>query len=552
MTWADPGSRPSDRPAVMDQDPQCPTRHAVLATGYMVAASHPAVAAAGARVLSNGGNAIDATLAMAAMCWIALPGQCGVGGDAFALVREPDGSVWTAGGSGYGPDGGDPGFYRGRGLSAIPLTGPLAAAVPGAMAALAVLHGRGATRALDELWAPAITSAERGMPCTAKTRADIIQNDGLLRGDAGTRESFLPGGRVPAIGEAIRQPRLASTVRVLARDPARFYRGDLAERAVTALTAGGAPFSGEEWALSGAAVMEPAITGRYGGLVLHETPMPTPGWMVLQQAALCDRQLTGLEWLGADAVHWLAGAARRAFRDRFERCGSDSGRWRELLTGQAVAAGRRDLLACRTPMVTGVRPDGDTTSTVAVDAQGRAVSFIQSLALTFGAGMTVPGTGIVLNNRLGRGAYLVDGHPNEVRPRRRPLHTLNAWLLADDRGRLHHIGNTPGGDGQVQWNMQLVSHLADHGLDPQQAVSAPRFTVYPGSDADAIGAPGELRCESRLGERTLAGLAQRGEAVRALGPWAAGGSALVISADHHRGCLAGAADPRQDGIALGI
>lgn len=536
----------------MNRDPQSPVRHAVLASGHMAAASHPAVAAVGAHVLSSGGNAIDATVAMAAMCWIALPGQCGVGGDAFALVRDPDGSVWTAEASGYGPDGGEPGFYRGRGLSAIPLTGPLAVAVPGALAALAVLHGRGVTRALDELWLPAITSAEGGMPCTAKTRADIIQNDGHLRGDSGTRESFLPGGRVPVVGEAIRQSQLAATIRLLARDPACFYLGDLAERAVSALVAGGAPFSGEEWVMSGAAVAEPASTGRYGRLVLYETPLPTPGWMVLQQAALCDQQLATLEWLGADAVHWLAGAARLAFRDRFERCGSDNDRWRELLTGQAVAAGRRDLLACRTPMVTGVWPEGDTTSTVAVDAHGRAVSFIQSLALTFGAGMTIPGTGVVLNNRLGRGAYLVDGHPNEVRPRRRPLHTLNAWLLADERGRLRHVGNTPGGDGQVQWNMQLISHLADHGLDPQQAVSAPRFTVYPGSDADAIGAVGELRCESRLGETILAGLAQRAEAVRVLGPWAAGGSALVISADHDRGCLAGGADPRQDGIALGI
>ncbi len=139
-----------------------------------------------------------------------------------------------------------------------------------------------------------------------------------------------------------------------------------------------------------------------------------------------------------------------------------------------------------------------------------------------------------------------------MRPRRRPLHTLNAWLLTDQAGRLRHVGNTPGGDGQVQWNMQLISHLADHGLDPQQAVSAPRFTAFPGSDANVIGAPAELRCESRLGDAVLAGLRQLGEQVRTLGPWEAGGSALVISADHDRGCLAGGADPRQEGVALGV
>ena len=143
---------------------------------------------------------------------------------------------------------------------------------------------------------------------------------------------------------------------------------------------------------------------------------------------------------------------------------------------------------------------GDTTSTVAVDNDGRAVSFIHSLALTFGAKFTVPGTGVVLNNRLGRGAYLIPGHPNAVAPRRKPLHTLNAWIVTDDAGELLHIGNTPGGDGQVQWNMQLMSHLLDHGLDPAEAVSAPRFTVFPGSDADVIGKPAELRVEATISE----------------------------------------------------
>ena len=532
--------------------PGWPARRAALAGEHMAAASHPAVAAVGSHVLAGGGNAIDATLAMAAMCWVALPGQCGVGGDAFALIREPDGAVWTVCGSGFGPDGADPGFYRELGLQAIPLQGPLAVAVPGAMAAVAALHARGATRPLAELWLAAVRAAEQGLPCTAKTRADIIEHRAGLAADEDTRHSFLPGDRVPEVGALLRQHQLAASMRMLAADPAAFYRGSLAERATSALRAGGAPFSGQEWEACAEAGVGPALTGSYGGLVLHQTPPPSAGWMVVQQAALCDRELGGMAWLGADAVHWLAAAARQAFADRRERCGSDSPGWRELLTDTAVAQARRRLRTGAVTSAAGVVADGDTTSTVAVDGEGRAVSFIHSLAFTFGARVTIPGTGIVLNNRLGRGAYLLAGHPNEMQPRRRPLHTLNAWLLTDQAGRLRHLGNTPGGDGQVQWNMQLISHLADHGLDPQQAVSAPRFTVFPGSDANVIGAPSELRCESRIGEAALAGLRRLGEQVRTLGPWEAGGSALVITADHDRGCLAGGADPRQDGVVLGI
>jgi len=142
----------------------------VLAERHMAVSSHPAITLAGVQVLAAGGNAIDATVAMAAMCWLALPSQCGVGGDAFAVVRDPDGTVWTVGGSGFGPDGGTPEFYRPHG--AVPVAGALSVAVPGELAALEALHARGATRSLAELWAPAVAAAERGLPCPAKTRND--------------------------------------------------------------------------------------------------------------------------------------------------------------------------------------------------------------------------------------------------------------------------------------------------------------------------------------------------------------------------------------------
>ena len=417
----------------MTRDWPAPQRNAVLTADYLVASSSPAVSGVGERVLADGGTAIDATLAMAAMCWLALPSQCGVGGDAFAIVREPDGSVWTVGGSGFGPDGGDSAFYRERGLAAVPVSGALAVAAPGGVAALSALHARGASRPLGELWAPAIAAAGGGLPCSAKNRADILDHEAILREDAGAERAFLRDGRAPQIGERLPQPELAHWIRRLAADPRDLYTGELAQRAVAALVEAGAPFSGDEWAASGEALVGPAITGRYGGLTVHATPLPTPGWMVLQQAALCDDALGDLPWLGAEAVGLLAAAARLAFRDRWERCGSDTDAWQALLEPDAIAAARVAL--GRPTAAAGIRLDGDTTSTVAVDAEGRAVSFIHSLAFAFGAKVTVPDTGIVLNNRLGRGAYLVEGHPNEVRPRRRPLHTLNAWLATDDEGR---------------------------------------------------------------------------------------------------------------------
>jgi gamma-glutamyltranspeptidase/glutathione hydrolase len=517
----------------------------------MVSSSHQQVSSVGRQVLNDGGNAIDAALAMAAMSWLVLPGQCGVGGDLFAVVREPSGRVWTVGGSGFGPDGGDLDFYRSQGLRTLPLEGALAVAVPGEAAGVAALHAQGATRSLAELWAPAIAAAERGVPCTAKTQSDIQDHLAALRNDEGARRVLLPGGQVPGVGQLVVHPELGATMRTLAEDPTSFYTGALAERAVEALRSWGAPFSGDEWQAGLQVAVEPAITHEYAQHVVHQTPPPSPGWMVLQQAAICDGWLSGLPWLDAESIHVMAGAARTAFDDRVERCGADGDGWRDTLTVESITAAQERIALDLLPRGRAAVKGGDTTSVVAVDAEGRAVSLIHSLAFTFGSRTTIPGTGVLLNNRLGRGAYLKAGHPNEVKPRRRPLHTLNAWIVTDSSGRLRHVGNTPGGDGQVQWNMQLISHLLDHGKDPQQAVDAPRFTVYPGSDSDVLDHPEELRCESRVGQEVLDRLRHRGHDVRSEGPWGAGGSAIVISVDHEHGTLWGGADSRQEGVALG-
>jgi gamma-glutamyltranspeptidase/glutathione hydrolase len=528
-----------------------PARPSALSTGGMVSSSHPAASFAGARVLAEGGNAIDATLAMAAVTWLTLPGQCGIGGDAFAIVREPDGRVWTVNGSGFGPDGGTPDFYRAKGLSSIPLDGPLAVAVPGAPAALAAMYEHGATTALDALWEPAARLAENGLPCSAKTSRDVREAFDAIRTDAGLAATFAARSTAADVGDRLRSPDLARTIRRLAHDPASFYHGELAERAVTALTAGGAPFSGDEWAAGATVEPEPAITQRYCGTTVHQTPLPSAGWMVLQQAALCDGVVGPMPWLGIEAIDWMSGAARLAFRDRLELRGSDNNGVQDVLAPSRIQVQRRQLASSVGDTSAFSVLAGDTTSTVAVDADGRAVSFIHSLALTFGAKFSIPGTGVVLNNRLGRGAYLFSGHPNEVAPRRKPLHTLNVWIVTDDLNELLHVGNTPGGDGQVQWNMQLLSHLIDHGLGPHEAVSAPRFTVFPGSDADVIGQPDELRVEATTSESVRDELRARGHRVVVQPPYGAGGSAQIISRDE-RGILSGAADPRQEGVAIGV
>jgi len=534
--------------------PLSPSKHrgVVRSAGGMVASSHTLASLVGARVLADGGNAVDAALAMAAMTSVVLPAQCGLGGDAFAVLYDAGRRQYRAvHGSGVGADGGSVGFYRDHGFDAVPQRGALSVAVPGAVACMSAMHSGYATMELARLWEPACAAAEAGVPLTSGNVADATEHRDLLGADQEASRTYLPDGGVGRPGQLLRQPDLAATLRAVAGDPRSFYTGEFAERALSVLQDAGAPFSGDEWRRQTAEVVRPPSV-EYAGARVYTTGIPTPGYAVLQQAAILDSLLAPCEWLGSAAVHLMAGAARRTITDRVRAVGSDGDAWQRLLTDEAIAEARATVLAGQeTPSAAGMR-DGDTTSLVVVDRDGNAVSFIHSVAFTWGSGVMVPGTGVLLNNRAGRSFFLDDSHPNGVAPGRRPMHTLVAWIAAGSSGAPTLVGGTPGGDGQIQWNMQLLSHLLDHGLDVQEAVEAPRFTVYPGTDADTIGKPEELRCEDRLGPFTVDALRRLGHVVKLVGDWGAGGGAQVIAIDHLEGTLAGGSDPRRDGCALGI
>ncbi len=286
------------------------------------ASSHPAASFAGARVLADGGNAIDATLAMAAITWLTLPGQCGIGGDAFAIVREPDGSVWTVGGQRLRARRRHVEFYRETGSAVIPLDGALAVAVPGAPAALGAMHARWRHPLAD---GPVGTGGPAG-----RERATLLGQDrddvrrGVARDRAPTPDSravYAPDGAAAAGRErGCRSPtwrgpsrhwRATCTVSTPASSPSRRSRRSRRRGAVQ---------RGRMGRRRRRCRPEPAISGHYAGAVIHQTPLPTPGWMVLQQAALSDGVVGFSRGSASDAIDRMARAARLAFEDRFATC----------------------------------------------------------------------------------------------------------------------------------------------------------------------------------------------------------------------------------------
>jgi gamma-glutamyltranspeptidase/glutathione hydrolase len=524
----------------------------------MVASAHPAAALAGIAVLERGGNACDAAIAVAAVEGVVLPMMCGLGGDAFVLVHDARrGELLGYNGSGVAAAGATPDYYRSQGLTKMPLDGVHSVGVPGALSVYEAIWRRHGTLPWAELWAPAIRLAAEGLVITEHVSHRIAERADVLARFPDSARQFLPGGRVPSPGTRWAAPDLARSLGVVAeRGAEALYRGELAERLLAFLGREGARFQPDDFARQEAVSYAP-ISTTYRGLTVHETAPVSQGFLLLEQLNILEGfDLAALAPLSADRLHLLVEAKKLAFADRNRHAGDPAFvRWPlERLIGKAHAARRRGEIDPRKagdPAGAGLDEHGGDTSYFAVaDRDGNAVSFIHSLSASFGSGVVAGDTGITLNNRAGRGFSLEAGHPNVLAPGKRTMHTLNAYLVTRD-GRPWLCGGTPGGDQQTQWSVQTLTGLVDHGLGLQDAIEAPRWQSFPGTDPANLGLPLAVRVESRVPEATRQELADRGHVVETLGPWSGGGAVQLVQLDHEHGVLRGATDPRAGGLALG-
>lgn len=528
----------------------------VVGSRGVVATAHPLATLAGVEVLRAGGNAVDAAIAAAGVACVVLPQMCGPGGDAFLLTYEAErGRVTAISGSGPAPRAASPEVYRQRGYHTMPREGILSVSVPGAVDAWVRALALAGTRPLAELLEPAISYAEEGFVVTPSLAADIWSQRVKLQADPVAREVFLPGGEPPRAGEVLRQPDLGQSLRRLARDPADLYRGELARRLLACSQAGGGLFAPEDLASYASEVGDPLAT-TYRGMTVFQTTFPSQGFILLEGLNILEGFDLGVPDT-ATAVHLMVEAQKLAFEDRLRFAGDPRrvpfplGR---LLSKEYAARRRREIDPdrARPGWYPGAdRSDGDTTYLAVADGRGNAVSLIQSLSLAFGSGVMVPGTGILLNNRAGRGFTLMEGHPNCLGPGKRTVHTLNCYMVFRG-GELWLVGGTPGGDGQPQWNLQILVGLVDRGFDPATAVEFPRWTSYPGTDPAHWGEPEELRVEARMPADVVAELERRGHPVRLVGPWAGGGAVQLVLRDPTTGVLTGVSDPRAEGVALAL
>lgn len=454
----------------------------VFAPHGMVATSQPLAAQAGLDILRNGGNAVDATIATAALLTVVEPACTSIGGDAFALVWDGK-ELHGLNGSGRSPSNLTAERVRERHQEAIPEHGWLAVTIPGVPKAWRDLHQRFGKLPFQKVLEPAISYAERGHPASPISvwhwRWQVEEVHSKLQGDefAAFMDLYAPDGKPPGVGEMWRSADMAHSLRLIAEtDSAAFYSGVIAERIVEFSQATGGFITQYDLEHHSSTWVEP-ISTNYRGFDVWEIPPNGQGISALIALNILEGfELGSMERNSPESFHLQIESMKLAFADAHRYVG-DPERvpipTQELLS-KDYASTRRKLIGHEAlDPESGYPVSSDTVYLCAADSDGMMVSFVQSSFDGFGSHVVVPSTGIVLQNR-GSAFSLDPHHPNFLEPNKRPFHTIIPGFLTKDGSPIGPFG-VMGGHMQPQGHVQMVVNTIDYKMDPQTSLDQPRW-----------------------------------------------------------------------------
>jgi len=525
-------------------------RSEVYSTKGIVATSQTLASTAGAQVLARGGSAADAAIAANIVMTVVEPMSNGIGGDLFAIVRDAKtGQIQGLNASGPAPAGLTIKLLKDAGHKEMPQFSIHSATVPGCVRGWADLHAKYGRLPWADLFAPAIYYAENGFPVTEL----IAQHwSGAFKKLAADPDAapLLPGGKPPAFGQVFRNPELAAALKLIAKDgPNAFYKGPIAEAILAKSRKLGGTFAASDLATFQSEWVS-TLSTTYRGWTVHEIPPNSQGLAALSMLNIMELfDLPKLDYQSPQALHIQIEAQKLAYAD-LARYVADPRVSKVPVAGLLSKdyAKRRAALIDQTQANCSpgegepLQSEGDTIYLSVVDSDGNLVSLIQSLYQGFGTGIAVPGYGFHLHNR--GGLFTLDeAHPNALAPKKRPFHTIIPALM--EKGDRHISFGIMGGLNQAQAHAQFVSRIADHGLNLQQALEAPRFTREKFTSGCSI------LLENRFPATTVSDLAGRGHQIRSVGPYSlsmGGGQATEFNSTTK--VKSGGSSPRKDGAAV--
>jgi gamma-glutamyltranspeptidase/glutathione hydrolase len=528
------------------------SRSEVMAMNGMVVTSQPLAAEAGLEVLHAGGNAFDAAIAAAAAINVVEPEATGIGGDMFVIAWvAKEQRLVALDAAGRAPGGATLEAYRKLFGSRMPRDGIHSAVVPGAVDGWSVLLERYGKLGLAQALQPAIRIAEQGFPLTERIGGEWQAAAAALAKDPDTARVYLPGGKTPGWGDLFRNPELAGALRLIAKDGRdAFYKGPIAQAILAKSQALGGSFQPGDFDKIHARWVDPISTS-FGGYTVHAMPPSTQGFAVLEMMNMlevCPAKL-GLDpaRLGprsADYWHLMVEAKKLAYAD-LERFAGDpdySAVPVAKLTSKDYAAQQCARIDMKKAAATGRAAPalGGTAYITSADKDGNIVSLIYSVYSIFGARVTVPGYGFVLNNR-GNAFSLDPASPNALAPGKRPFYTIIPGFVTKEGKPFFSFGVMQG-EQQAQGQAQVLANLLAFGANVQSASDAARFNHQQ--------RPNELRLESGLYDLVGADLAARGHKVLRTDGSEMGGYQGIMK-DPQTGAYRAGSDHRKDGMAVG-
>ena len=519
----------------------------------MVTSPHHLASEAGLRVLREGGNAIEATLAMAAILPVVYPHMNSLGGDGFWLISKDGKPPIAIDACGAAAQAATVEFYKRKGLSTIPPRGALAAnTVAGTLSGwaevIAINKEMRGKLPLSRLVEDAVWSAENGFAVTATQEELTRTKFDELKDSCGFVETFCLNRKLPKEGQLMKLPALGKTLKHIGQHgPMDFYTGTLANEIAADLKRCGSPVTFEDLTAQKAQRRE-ALSVAVKNATLYNFPPPTQGLASLMIIAIFER-LKVREAETFEYLHGIVEATKQAFMVR-DRIVGDPALMKEqaehyltpdILDELASRVSHKHALAWPVPA-----NRGDTVWLGAIDRDGIAVSFIQSIYFEFGSGCVLENSGIIWQNR--GSSFLLDGNgPRALKPGRKPFHTLNPAMALFNDGRRMVYGNM-GGEGQPQSQSAVFSRYAMFGLGLQAAITAPRWLLGKtwGDSTET------LKLESRFDPLVVQAMRDAGHNVEMLEDFTStmGHAGAVVR--HADGMFEGATDPRSDGAAMGF
>jgi len=538
--------------------PEWATRSEVIAANGMVATSHPLAAQIGIDILKNGGNAVDAAIAVDAALGLMEPTGSGIGGDLFAIVWDASsGKLYGLNASGAAPSGHTLKMFKDRGLEQVPYRGPLSWTVPGCVGGWYALHERFGSLPMKAVLGPAIAYARSGFPLTELIAYYWDLSVEAFKDYPNFQKLYAPGGKAPAKGEIFRNPQLAETLeRIAESGPGVFYRGEIARRMAEYSKQVGGFLAMKDLAAFTPRWEEP-LSVDYRGYRVWELPPNGQGIAALQMLAMLrEMDVAVLGHNTAAYLHALVEIKKLVYEDRAKFYADPAFAdvpYRELIAGD-YARRRLKLFdprkAARAVSAGNPRLEtGDTVYLTVVDKDRNVVSLIQSNYGGFGSGNVPDGLGFCIQNR-GALFSLEEGHANVVAPGKRPFHTIIPAMVTRDGKPVFSFG-VMGGSMQPQGHVQVLLNIIDFGMNIQAAGDAPRFR-HGGSSQPSGGVMtdgGEVHLESGVPWPVVRKLMDLGHHIA---PQRGGyGGYQGIWIDHARGVLLGGSESRKDGCAIG-